>query len=267
MENRERVPAGFDERSALAELERLREEIERYRAKRKAVSEEFEEFVRSFKTPAGTAVPQPPRVAQPLPRPGPEPEERLPGAAAVGRSEETAAVAVAPTAVSVVAPAAVTAVAPATVPAVARRASWKTPALLAGALTLLAGGGWITWIVKSRAPHDAARPPAPDRQPVAPSASQAAPAPSPARPEALISELTTSRPVWVRVIADGARIVERELPANARIPLTAQKTIVIRAGNAGAVRVTLAGQDQGVFGPEGTAVTRTFTVPRTPPRD
>ena len=259
MENRERVPAVFDERSALAELERLQQEIERYRARRKAVSEEFEDFVRSFKTPTGAAIPQPPRVPQPPPRSRPEPEERLPAAAAVGHHEETAAVAVAPAAVPVVAPAAIS--------AVARRASWKTPALLAGALTLLAGGGWITWIVRGRAPHDATRTPGPDRQPLAPSASQAAPAPSLARPEALVSELTTSRPVWVRVIADGARVVERELPANARIPLTAQKTIVIRAGNAGAVRVTLAGQDQGVFGPEGTAVTRTFTVPRTASRD
>jgi hypothetical protein len=70
--------------------------------------------------------------------------------------------------------------------------------------------------------------------------------------------------VWVRVVVDGERVVERELPANARIPLTAEKTIVIRAGNAGAVRVTLAGRDQGVLGPEGTVVTRTFSLPSRP---
>jgi hypothetical protein len=36
--------------------------------------------------------------------------------------------------------------------------------------------------------------------------------------------------------------------------------IVIRAGDAGAVRVSIAGKDQGAFGPAGQAATRTFTV-------
>ena len=54
-EKRSETP--FDERAALRELERLREQIERYRSQRKATIEEFDRFVDSFK--AGTAVPTP----------------------------------------------------------------------------------------------------------------------------------------------------------------------------------------------------------------
>jgi hypothetical protein len=241
MENHHGTHAGFDERAALDELERVRQEIERYRAKRKALSEEFDEFVRSFKTPPQSSVPQP--------RPQPEPQKgRLPDIPATHREDRAA-----------VAP-------PPDVPAaLAHRRPGKTPALLAGAFILLAAGGWVTWIVRTRASHSAAAAPVPDTRPSAPSVSRAA-AESANRSAPSVSELTTTRPVWVRVLADGERVVERELPANARVPLTSQKTIVIRAGNAGAVRVTLAGQDQGVLGPEGTVVTRTFSVPRTPSR-
>jgi hypothetical protein len=62
------------------------------------------------------------------------------------------------------------------------------------------------------------------------------------------------------VIADGERVVERELPADARVPLKAARTIVIRTGDAGAVRLSIAGQDQGILGRDGEVVTRTFTV-------
>jgi hypothetical protein len=72
--------------------------------------------------------------------------------------------------------------------------------------------------------------------------------------------------VWVRVIADGERIVERELPADTRIPFSAEKTIVIRTGDAGAVRLSIRGEDRGVLGRDGVVVTRTFEVPPAPPR-
>jgi hypothetical protein len=65
----------------------------------------------------------------------------------------------------------------------------------------------------------------------------------------------------VRVLADGERVIERELPANARVPVKAKKTIVIRAGDAGAVRLSIGGRDQGVLGPDGEVATRTFNVP------
>jgi hypothetical protein len=227
MQNQEGPAAGFDERAALDELERLRQEIERYRAKRKELIEQFDDFVGSFKSS--------PEASKPQSRAKPQRQE-LPQAG------EGDAVAPVPTPPAVVAP----------------RARFKPPALLAGVLTLVAAGGWVTWIVRTRAPRTVTAAPVPDIRP-APSNTQAT-TESARQTAALVSELTTTKPVWVRVLADGERVVERELPANARVPLTAGKTIVIRAGNAGAVRVTLAGRDLGVLGPEGTVVTRTFNL-------
>jgi cytoskeletal protein RodZ len=106
--------------------------------------------------------------------------------------------------------------------------------------------------------------PAPTRDETSPAAGDAPAAPTgkPAMaPDSRVTELTTTRNVWVRVIADGERVLEREVPAGSRIPITAQKTIVIRTGDAGAVTLTIAGQDQGTLGREGQVVTRTFTVP------
>jgi cytoskeleton protein RodZ len=65
----------------------------------------------------------------------------------------------------------------------------------------------------------------------------------------------------VRVLADGERVVERELPANARVPLKAEKTIVIRTGDAGAVRLSIGGREHVVLGRDGEVVTRRFDLP------
>jgi hypothetical protein len=85
---------------------------------------------------------------------------------------------------------------------------------------------------------------------------------TPTQPAATLkTEIVTTEPAWVRVIADGERVIERELPANARIPFTAERTIQIRTGNAGAVRLSIRGKDQGSLGKIGEVVTRSFTVP------
>jgi hypothetical protein len=84
---------------------------------------------------------------------------------------------------------------------------------------------------------------------------------NPVAPEAPRSEITALRRVWVRVVVDGTREVERELNAGDRIALRAGRTSVIRAGNAGAVRLTINGEDRGLLGPEGEVVTRTLQIP------
>ena len=239
MDNRpdEQAPP-FDERAALDELERLRGQIERHKARRRAVEAEFDGFIRSFKTPGGGA--QPP-VSQERKRFTPVVEPRaLPPPAA----------------------------SPEPVQPARRTMSTRTRAAICGALVVMAGGALVTWTWGRRGPASAS----------ASASSTAAPAsdaaPSAALPATLepsggtrvtaapdATELVTSRAVWIRVIADGARVVERELPANARVPLKANKTIVIRTGDAGAVRLSIGGQDQGVLGRNGEVVTRTFTVP------
>ena len=120
-------------------------------------------------------------------------------------------------------------------------------------MVLLAGGVW--WSRRGSAPES----PTVDQGPPAPATTPTS-VPAPATSPTSESAITTTRTVWVRVTADGERVIERELPANARVPLKAQKTIVLRTGDAGAVRVLINGEDQGPLGGNGEVVTRTFSV-------
>lgn len=137
--------------------------------------------------------------------------------------------------------------------------------------------GWIPWAFVGTAAvlisavilmRSGQMPAAPDAAPASPKVENpaatppavplAAPAPvtSPPAP----AEIRTLRSVWVRVTVDGRREVERELEADARIALPAGRSFVIRAGDAGAVRFLLNGEDQGALGPDAQVVTRTFTA-------
>lgn len=59
MEKRDEPPGPFNERAALEELERFKDDIERYRQQRKAVGDEFDQFVKTLK--ARDAAAPPPR--------------------------------------------------------------------------------------------------------------------------------------------------------------------------------------------------------------
>jgi cytoskeleton protein RodZ len=85
----------------------------------------------------------------------------------------------------------------------------------------------------------------------------AAPPPAPAPPAA---EIIALRRVWLRLVVDGARVVEREVEADTRIPVQSASQIVLRAGDAGAVRVSVAGKDQGPIGRAGQPATWSFAV-------
>jgi hypothetical protein len=95
-------------------------------------------------------------------------------------------------------------------------------------------------------------------------AQAAAPAPRPAPtagpPRPLNVEFLTLRPVWARVTVDGRRAVEKEFAADERMSFGADTTIAIRAGNGGAIRLVVDGQDLGVPGRDGQVFSRTFTV-------
>jgi hypothetical protein len=79
-------------------------------------------------------------------------------------------------------------------------------------------------------------------------------------PRALNVVLTTSRPVWTRVIVDDRKVIERELPGSQTIPLGADRAIAIRAGDAGAIRLVVDGKDIGVMGRDGQIASRAFTA-------
>ena len=107
------------------------------------------------------------------------------------------------------------------------------------------------------APTDrvAAEPPAAAPQPAA------KPAPPPVDLPPQRAEISTARQVWIRVIVDGQKVMERELPPNTHIPLNPVSQFVVRAGDAGAVRVAIEGKDQGPVGADGQPATKAFSVP------
>jgi hypothetical protein len=83
----------------------------------------------------------------------------------------------------------------------------------------------------------------------------------PVDPHALRIDLTTVRRVWLRVAVDGRIALEREVAAGEQLPFGADRAIVVRAGDAGAVTVRVGGVDQGAIGGDGQVVTRTFAAP------
>jgi len=92
-------------------------------------------------------------------------------------------------------------------------------------------------------------------------ASQPAPAPPPVATPPPRAEIVTSRQVWIRVTVDGQKVMERELPPDTRIPLNPAAQFVVRAGDAGALKVMIDGKDQGPFGIDGRVATKAFAVP------
>ncbi len=100
----------------------------------------------------------------------------------------------------------------------------------------------------------------------APVASQAAaPAATPSQaaskpdPRPVEIELEALRPVWMQVVVDGRREIGRTVPQGQRLSFGANNEIALRAGDAGAVRVYVAGVDRGVLGRDGQVVNRRFT--------
>ena len=214
----------FDEQAARETLERLKLDVLESRKRRKDASDAFDAFVSSFKT-GGRNMTSPPAPVAAAPPP-------------VERGDHRPL--------------------PHPPRAVASRFHPRHPGVVIGSAIVLAAGivlvrGW------RNAPAD---------HPVRTSAA----APTPAGTETGLSvetqtppgmlrgELAADRRVWIRATADGVRVVERELQANERVPLRPARTLTIRAGDAGAVRIAIDGRDRGPLGANGTSVTRTFTA-------
>jgi hypothetical protein len=216
----------FDEQAARERLERLRLDVEQSRKRRKDLSDQFDAFVSSFKDPGRTASTFPP----PIPAPEVHPSVRTYGEAQ------------APYPVR---------------PKTLRKPVPKTGAIV-GAAAMLAVGLMATRTWRSSAPDHspAASSPTPTPRGAAPNA--AAPAVVQPIPGMVQGELIAVRRVWIRATVDGARVVERELQANERVTLGPARTLSIRAGDAGSLRIVIDGRDRGLFGANGIALTRTF---------
>jgi hypothetical protein len=57
---------------------------------------------------------------------------------------------------------------------------------------------------------------------------------------------------------DGEQAIERQIPANERLHFSADQSVTVRAGDAGAVRLTVNGRDEGPVGGDGQVATRTI---------
>ncbi len=127
------------------------------------------------------------------------------------------------------------------------------PAIAIALVTLV----WIARGTQETVP-EAAAPSAPPAASTAPLAPATPPEAAPVEPHRLRLDLATTRNVWLRVTVDGRVALERELGPGEKLPFGADRSIVIRAGDAGAVTVSVGGVDRGPLGGDGKVLTRRF---------
>jgi uncharacterized protein DUF4115 len=242
----------FDEKAALAELERLRESIQAARRARQRSSDEFEAFVKSFRTPASTPISERPTPTSPV--------SEAPHAASesINRSLRSpdpspAEVTVPPNTDSFDDKPALPA------SQVARR--YRVNIRLFGILVVIAviALGLVSTRWRRGVPprtsvkavsHSAAI------TPNSPPPLQSA-LPSPAASGVAI-ELRVVRPVWMRVVVDGRKDVEGTVQAGEPLHFTGDRSIVVRVGNGGDVLVKTGDREES-FGDTGQPRTRTFS--------
>jgi cytoskeleton protein RodZ len=115
-------------------------------------------------------------------------------------------------------------------------------------------------------PSDA---PAPSTEQPAPAGPQGTPAPGPggapppvppSNPNATVRvDLTADEPVWVLARTDGTYLFSGTLGAKESRTFEANRTVLLRLGNAGGVTITLNGKPVGPVGPKGQVRTVQFT--------
>ncbi len=92
-----------------------------------------------------------------------------------------------------------------------------------------------------------------------PAATTSAPSSTPASQTTPV-QFTTSREVWLRVVVDGHPALEALLGPNRTVTYDAAKSVAVRAGDAGAVSVTVGGKPRGTLGGDGAVVSTTIDV-------
>ena len=104
----------------------------------------------------------------------------------------------------------------------------------------------------------AATPDVPVSDAAAATAAPADTAPSEQAPLSVV--LTLTEPCWLSVSVDGTRSPSRTAGAGERLEFAVRRSITIRAGNAGALSVTLNGKAARALGTPGQVVTTTITA-------
>lgn len=228
----------FDEQAVLAELERLRESIQAARKVRQRTCDEFDAFVKSFRTPAST-----PTVERPMPAP-------LAPAAPPHEARE-----------SIERPA----LHPSRSP---RRYRLNIRSLAIFAVIAVIALGLLS--TRRRGPMSPPKPanavsdnttlPRGER---ASTPTASAPKPANAGTHGIAIELRAVRPVWMRVVVDGRKDAEGTVQAGEPLHFTGDHSIVVRVGNGGDVVVRIGDREES-FGDAGQPRTRTFSTPSFP---
>ena len=63
----------------------------------------------------------------------------------------------------------------------------------------------------------------------------------------------------MRVIVDGQKQFEREAPGGQTLTFGGDESIALRAGDGGALRLSVGGTDRGIMGRDGQVVNRVFS--------
>jgi cytoskeletal protein RodZ len=133
----------------------------------------------------------------------------------------------------------------------------KSFGLLAAVLLIIAAGGAFWWFTSGQAPSPAQET---KPAPAAPSApSQPQPTPVPQNKPVMVTAKFTSN-CWTLVMADGKEVYQGTVKAGQTLSWEAEKNIVLKVGNAGAVDLTYNGQPAGKLGENGEVVEKTFTA-------
>jgi hypothetical protein len=228
----------FDEKAALAELERLRESIQLARQARQRSSDEFEAFVKSFRRPASTPTPEPPVAAPDAPE---VPQQAVSNTDAF---DVRAAPPLAP---------------------LQRR--YRVNIRLLGTLAVIAviALGFLSTRSPRPLPPSTRVNAVTDKAASTRAAGTSTPAasqlpPPTAATRGVVLELRVVRPVWMRVVVDGRKDVEGMVQGGEPLHFAGEHSIVVRVGNGGDVFVKTGNREES-FGDKDQPLTRTFSKP------
>ncbi|MFZ4639480.1 MAG: helix-turn-helix domain-containing protein [Nodosilinea sp.] len=142
----------------------------------------------------------------------------------------------------------------------------RSPLFLSlGLAVLLLGGGWVLWKTWGGSPQSVSSavsketPPLPASQPASTPSTTAAPTPPPRPVAPVVVQVTLGDRSWLTITADGKSLYEGMAQKGYLKTWTAQKSLMVRAGNAGAVSLTINGDRETIMGKPGAVKTLTLT--------
>ncbi|MEG6585477.1 helix-turn-helix domain-containing protein [Dendrosporobacter sp. 1207_IL3150] len=137
--------------------------------------------------------------------------------------------------------------------------------LLGLAIAAIAGVIWWISASKQTTPQQVPQQPSQNQNSTLPPSSQAAPTPTPAKsvtPQSKPISVTAkyNEECWTQVVADGKEIYEGIPSKNDSFTWEADKSLVVKVGNAGGVEIIHNGQSLGKLGNKGDVIVKSFAA-------